>query len=193
MEEVYVTDKAFDRLAAGDLPLPKGDYEHCVFSSCDLSNADLSSIKFIACAFNNCNLSLANLAGTAFQEVTFKDCKLLGLRFDHCNQFGMVLQFDSCLLNHSSFFRTKLKKIRFQNCPLHEADFTEADLTLAIFEQCDFTLATFDNTILEKADFRTSLGYAIDPEKNKVKKARFSLSGLPGLLGKYQIITEQDF
>jgi fluoroquinolone resistance protein len=47
--------------------------------------------------------------------------------------------------------------------------------------------ATFDNTIIEKADFRGSLNYSIDPENNRVKKAKFSLSGVDGLLGKYDI------
>ena len=47
--------------------------------------------------------------------------------------------------------------------------------------------ATFDNTILEKVDFKTSFNYAIDPEQNRVKKARFSLVGVAGLLDKYGV------
>jgi hypothetical protein len=47
--------------------------------------------------------------------------------------------------------------------------------------------ATFESTIIEKADFRTSFNYSIDPEKNRIKKARFSLAGIAGLLDKYDI------
>jgi len=47
--------------------------------------------------------------------------------------------------------------------------------------------AAFENTILEKADFRTSFNYSIDPEKNRIRKARFSLAGISGLLDKYDI------
>ena len=51
--------------------------------------------------------------------------------------------------------------------------------------------AIFENTILEKADFRTAYNYAIDPEINKIKRARFSSFGVAGLLQKYDIDIEQ--
>ena len=47
--------------------------------------------------------------------------------------------------------------------------------------------AAFENTIIEKADFRTSFNYSIDSEKNRIKKTRFSLAGVAGLLYKYDI------
>jgi len=46
--------------------------------------------------------------------------------------------------------------------------------------------ATFDN-FSERTDFRTSFNYSIDPEKNRIRKARFSLIGIAGLLNKYDI------
>jgi fluoroquinolone resistance protein len=70
---------------------------------------------------------------------------------------------------------------------LTEADFSESDLTAAVFDHCDLARATFDHTVLEKADFRTAVNYSIDPEKNKIKKARFSMAGIAGLLDKYDI------
>jgi fluoroquinolone resistance protein len=45
----------------------------------------------------------------------------------------------------------------------------------------------FDHTILEKADLRSSYNYSFDPEINRIKKAMFSLQGIPGLLNKYDI------
>ena len=75
----------------------------------------------------------------------------------------------------------------FRDLILQDADFTESDLSSSVFENCDLAGALFENSILEKADFRTSINYTIDPEKNIMKKARFSLSGLPGLLAKYNI------
>jgi hypothetical protein len=47
--------------------------------------------------------------------------------------------------------------------------------------------AVFDNTVLEKADFSTAFNYALDPANNKIKKAKFTTSGLYGLLSKYDI------
>jgi hypothetical protein len=48
----------------------------------------------------------------------------------------------------------------------------------------------FEETNLEKTDLRTAYNYTIDPDKNKLKKAAFSLNGLPGLLSKYDIVIE---
>ena len=90
-------------------------------------------------------------------------------------------------MNLASFYKRKLKKTKFLNCSLQEVDFVEADLGAAIFDNCDMAGAIFDNTILEKADFRTSYNYAIDPELNKIKKAKFSMPGVLGLLLKYDI------
>jgi fluoroquinolone resistance protein len=60
-----------------------------------------------------------------------------------------------------------------------------------VFDNCDLTRATFDRSVLEKADFRTSYNYSIDPENNKIKKAKFSLLGVSGLLDKYDIAIEK--
>jgi uncharacterized protein YjbI with pentapeptide repeats len=73
---------------------------------------------------------------------------------------------------------------------LQETDFTLCDISLCVFDECDFSGAVFENTILEKADLRTAFHYSIDPEINKVKKAKFSMAGLPGLLSKYGIHIE---
>lgn len=183
MQETYIQDKTFDRNDA----LTKGEYESCIFNSCNFAEGDLSGFKFADCTFNNCNFSLAALNNTAFQDITFKDCKMLGLRFDTCDKFGLSFSFDGCQLNHSSFYKTKIKKTVFSNSLLHGADFAEADLTGVVFDNCDLAQAAFDRTTLEQADFRTAYNYSIDPEINRIRKARFSLSGLPGLLSKYNI------
>ena len=81
----------------------------------------------------------------------------------------------------------KLKKTVYSKSQLVEADFAEADLTAAVFDRCDLERAVFDQTTLEKADFRTAFNYTIDPDANRIRKARFSLHGLPGLLSRYDI------
>jgi uncharacterized protein YjbI with pentapeptide repeats len=75
----------------------------------------------------------------------------------------------------------------FVDCALQEVDFTEADLSGRSFDNCDLTDAIFDNCNLEKSDFRAAYNYTIDPELNRMKKARFSMPGVAGLLGKYGI------
>jgi uncharacterized protein YjbI with pentapeptide repeats len=73
------------------------------------------------------------------------------------------------------------------SCQLQEVDFSESDLNEGVFNDCDLTHATFERTNLEKADFRTASNFSIDPENNKLKKAKFSTDGLAGLLTKYQL------
>jgi uncharacterized protein YjbI with pentapeptide repeats len=84
----------------------------------------------------------------------------------------------------------KIKKTIFKNSQLQEVDFAQADLSQAIFENCNLAQASFDHTILEKTDFRTAYNYSIDPEINRIKKAKFSVLGLSGLLDKYDIDIE---
>ena len=83
MQENYTQDTTFDK---DNLPT-KGEYENCIFNSCNFADNDLSEFKFIDCTFNDCNFSLAKLNKTAFRDVKFKDCKMLGLRFDTCVSF----------------------------------------------------------------------------------------------------------
>jgi fluoroquinolone resistance protein len=91
------------------------------------------------------------------------------------------------VIEYSSFYQTKIRKTIFRNSQLHEADFAECDLTSALFDNCDLNGAAFDRTVLEKVDFRSSYHYTIDPEENRINKAKFSTAGIAGLLGKYDI------
>ena len=109
---------------------------------------------------------------TTLSEIEFLGCKILGVQFNECRRF------------------LKLKEACFNKCDLQEADFTETDLTNASFQECNLYRAIFDHANLEKADFRTSNYYSINPETNRLKGARFSLNGLPGLLERYGIIIE---
>jgi hypothetical protein len=51
--------------------------------------------------------------------------------------------------------------------------------------------AVFHHTTLEHVDFRTSYNYSINPENNRIKKAKFSIWGVSGLLYKYDIEIEK--
>jgi fluoroquinolone resistance protein len=191
MEHTFSTNKTFDRVDFEKHPLRKGEYDTCIFISCDLSNKDLSEMLFIGCEFVHCNLSLATLTRTTLRNIQFKECKMVGLRFDTCNEFGLSFSCEHCVLSHSTFYRTKIRKTTFANSQLDEADFTECDLTGSVFDRCDLKRALFHNTIMEKADFRTSYNYTIDPEVNKIRKARFALPEIVGLLAKYDITIDK--
>src|SRR5690606_26662684 len=99
--------------------------------------------------------------------------------------------FNNCQLNNCSFYQSKIKKTVFSNCQLCETDFTASDLTSARLDNCDLQNAMFDRTMLEKADLSTAYNYIINPENNYIRKAKFSVAGLPGLLQHHDIIIEQ--
>lgn len=190
MEPEYFSEQTYSKLDCRLKPLPKAEYENCSFINCEFQEADLSRNIFSDCTFKSCNFSMAKLGHTAFRDVLFEDCKMLGLQFGSCNTFSLSFRFENCMINHASFYQLKLRKTIFKNCQLQEADFTESDFSEARFEQCDLAGATFDRSILEKADFRTSYNYSIHPESNRIKKAKFSLPAVTGLLTRYGIIID---
>ncbi len=190
MQETFFEHQTFEKIDLNENTLQKGEYDNCIFNKCNFSNTNFSEIKFIECTFIECDLSLAKLNKTGFRDVTFKDSKMLGLRFDTCNPIGLSFRFEHCTLNHSIFFQLKIKNTIFNESQLIETDFTECDLTGAVFNLCDLSLSTFENTIIEKADFRTAFNFNIDPDLNRIKKAKFSSQGIIGLLNKYDIEIE---
>jgi hypothetical protein len=50
--------------------------------------------------------------------------------------------------------------------------------------------AVFERSNLERADFTTSWSYSINPEVNKLKKTKFSLPEIVGLLNNLDIVIE---
>lgn len=167
--------------------LESGEYDNCRFLNCNFNQSDLYNITFIGCVFEGCDFSMAKLSNTTFSDIQFINCKMLGLHFEDCNKFVIMMNFKDCQLNLSSFLRIKLKSTRFINCSLQEVDFAEAELSGSKFDNCDFKGSIFENTKMEKCDFRGSVNYSIDPEFNKLKKAKFDMPGLIGLLDKYDI------
>lgn len=190
MDRLFVPDTTFEKQDFAYTPLKIADYECCNFINCNFEKADISGINFAECEFTGCNLSLANINKVSFKDVTFKNCKMLGLRFDSCNNILFSVGFDTCTLNFSSFFKLKLKSTQFVNSNLQEVDFSGANLSMANFDNCDLQGAIFENTNLEKADFRNAHNYSFDPELNNIKKAKFSIQGIAGLLSKYDISIE---
>ncbi|HIC30288.1 MAG TPA: pentapeptide repeat-containing protein, partial [Flavobacteriaceae bacterium] len=58
----------------------------------------------------------------------------------------------------------------------------------ANFDNCDLKNAVFEQTNLEQANFFTAINYSINPERNKIKGAKFSKDQISGLLDTYKII-----
>ncbi|ANH83615.1 hypothetical protein A8C56_00805 [Niabella ginsenosidivorans] len=186
----YFEDLVFEKQDFTGQLFKAGDYEGCRFINCDLSKAALSYTNFIDCRFENCNLSSAAIIKTSFQDTGFSSCKMLGMHFEDANTFLFTPAFRDCVLTLCSFYGVNMKHAAFTNCILHEADFADAVCTGVVFDNCDFLHAKFENTRLDQSDLRTSFNYSIDPERNLIKKARFSFPAAAGLLDRYAIIID---
>ncbi|HEY0298714.1 MAG TPA: pentapeptide repeat-containing protein [Arachidicoccus sp.] len=186
-EPVLHQNKTFTNVIYAGKKLLNREFEKCEFINCDFTKSDLSNNDFESCTFKQCNFSLAIIENTGFRNASFIGCKILGLDFTKCNKFLFSFAFSDCHLDYCTFFGTKLKKTNFLNCSMKEVEFSESDLSLAVFKNCDLTGARFQNTNLEKADFRTAQNFAIDPDVNKIKRAKFSVMNLEGLLLRYNL------
>jgi len=120
--------------------------------------------------------------------VWFNGCNFTSVNFAMTDQVIYEFHFKDCLLDYAKFYALKLKKMQFINCSMLSVDFMSSDLTEALFDNCNLRRAVFSETNLTKADLSTSYDYALDLDKNKVKKAVFSTDGLKGLLEKYQLV-----
>ena len=166
------------------------EFENCSFTDCDFSKSELTSAKFVDCVFTNCNLSMVKLSDCNLTNVTFRESKLLGVSFMECKDFLFSVGFEGCVLDYCSFARKKMMKTSFANSSMKGVDFSSTDLTGAKFSNTDLSNAIFNKTTLRQADLSTATNFNIDPESNNIRKAKFSIYGLSGLLGKYDIEVE---
>ncbi|GAA4271754.1 pentapeptide repeat-containing protein [Aquimarina gracilis] len=185
-----ILDQTFENQNFSGKKLLAKEYDNCTFANCDFTEANMSVVTFLECTFDTCNFGATMLKETSFQEVIFKDCKMLGSDFTSCNDFMFSVRFDHCNLEYSSFSGFAMKNTMFTSCSLKEVDFTDTDITGSVFADCNLKNAIFENTIAENVDFRTAKHFIIDPEKNRLKKAKFSTTGLEGLLRKYNLNIE---
>lgn len=186
MDNHYIENKCFQGVKFDSNTLVS-EYENCEFIACNFAGLDLGNIKFIHCLFIDCNLSLAQIKNITFDQAQFKLSKLLGVNFSECNPFNLGLSFEGCTLNDSSFYGCKISKTTFTICSLMNVDFENADLSKSSFEESLLSGSNFYQTNLEGADFYSADDFNIDLDLNKIKGAKFSYEGLPGLLAKYKL------
>ena len=162
-------------------------YISCSFDSCNFSESILRNTKFSSCTFVNCNLSLPILEGCRFQDAQFIECKIVGANFYKCDKTFFSLSFEKCLLQYCNFSDLNMKNASFNGSHLKETHFTNTTLTSADFTNTNLSGSIFHNCNLSKADFSTASNYDIDPQTNKITKAKFSLPEAVGLLRGFDI------
>ncbi|WP_432671372.1 pentapeptide repeat-containing protein [Flavobacterium sp. SM2513] len=187
MKELLHLHKTFEKVVYTGQKVSSREFENCIFKDCDFSNTAFLSSTFMDCEFIDCNLSVLELLGSSLKNVVFKNCKLLGIAFHTCDDFLFQVEFENCVLDFASFANKKMPKTKFMSSSLKEVSFEGTHLKQSVFEKCNLAGAIFNDTNLTECNFTSASNYQIDPEFNVLKKARFSLQGIPGLLEKYDI------
>ena len=95
---------------------------------------------------------------------------------------NLAIEEGTFLVRFSNLLNTSYSK------SLKDVNFAGSVLNNALFDNCNLENALFNKTNLKEANLETSYNYIIDPELNDIKKCRFSLNGLMGLLAKYDIV-----
>lgn len=163
------------------------EYSSCKFIDCNFSKLVIYGLKFIDCEFINCDLSLLNFESTGLNNTKFTGCRIQGVEFGKCSKFLFSVEFGKCILNYSTFVKMEMKNTNFFSCVMKDVSFIDSDLTNSSFDDCDLDNATFDRVNLEKSDFTEAKNYYLDPDKNRIKNAKFSVPGVTALLAKYDI------
>jgi len=186
----YFTELICEHLIYDKDDLNFKEFEGCTFQNCDFSGCIFVAVTFIDCNFTNCNFNGAKINYVALRTVSFTDCQIKEVNFAMCDKLIFDISFDRCVLDFSKFYTLKIKGTAFTNCSLVAVDFMSADLTGVVFENCDLYRSEFAKAIADKANFKTSYNYTIDPAVTKLKKAVFSMAGLKGLLYKHDIVVK---
>ena len=181
-------DQVFDPSAEPFITWTDQTFEQCTFKKLDLAGTLFTNANFINCRFEGCDLTKVQVKNTKLYDVSFVHSKLSYVDFGSCNAFSFHVDFQSCQLDNTVFLNRKLKKAQFIDCSLKEAHFLRCDLTGTQFKECNLELARFEDNTLTQVDFSSSYNLELDPDINRIKKAKFSLHNLPGLLTKYDLV-----
>jgi len=186
-EEPFFEGKEFTSSSCPAV-LGGGEFVNSVFEGCDLTAGFPAGGRFSGCVFRNCDLSNVKPNGVSFQKVRFVECKMTGFDLGVCEKFLIDVGFEGCLVNFARFHKLPLKNTSFKRCDLRETDFAGSDLSGSSFDGCDLSGAVFSGTNLEKSDFRSARNYNIDPVRNRIRKAQFSMPEAVGLLRGFDIV-----
>jgi uncharacterized protein YjbI with pentapeptide repeats len=168
------------------------EFYGCVFSKCSFLETTFRSCRFVDCEFRECNLGLCRVKDCSFSNTRFQDSQVIGVDWTEASWpkrgFLRTVDFRSCALNHSTFIGLSLREIELTRCVARDVDFTEADLSRADLTHTDFSQSRFLHTDLTEADLTGATNYAIAPNRNVLKKTKFSLPEAVSLLYGLDII-----
>jgi uncharacterized protein YjbI with pentapeptide repeats len=168
-------DSEFASVNFNRLNISGQTFENCKFSSCHFQNMAMPGAAFRYCVFEKCEFILTKMNDVTLSDTIFESCKIMGVNFSECNNFAFSAEYHNCAIDNSMFFSMDFRKSKFLKCRLIDTDLSDCDFSEVDFSDTVFKNVTIHNCNFEKADFRSSQGYAINAATNQVRNARFSL------------------
>jgi fluoroquinolone resistance protein len=147
----------------------------CKFVDCDFTESDFSNSLFSECIFKTSNLSFAKFNESKFQDVHFDGCKILGVDFTQLSKLILEIGFENSKITKCIFASLELDGTNFINCQIIQTDFYDTILKKSNFSGSDLKDTVFENADLTEANFKDSKNYLINPLKNKIKNAEFTM------------------
>ena len=185
-------EQTFEGLTLHEGEVAARSFHACVFHCCSFVQTAFRDCRFIDCTFIDCDLSLCRVEGCTFATTRFRQSQLMPINWTEASwpRRGLFrsIDFNDCVLNHSTFIGLGLRGITLTSCLARDVDFAETDLLRADCTHSDFSDSRFLHTNLTEADFTGATGYAIDAGLNVLKKTRFSLPEAMSLLCSLDIV-----
>lgn len=184
--EMRYTDQVFNSLQMDASLLTSSEFFDCVFKDCSFAESVFHKCRFVDCTFQKCDLGLVQMPECSFSGTVFEHSKCIGINWAQADWptpgLGKPIRFKACAISHSTFIGLNLIGIQIVDSIALDVDFREADLSQADFSGTDLSESLFNQTNLSKADLSRARNYLIDPAKNELKGARFSLPEAMSLL-----------
>jgi uncharacterized protein YjbI with pentapeptide repeats len=166
-------------------------FSDCSFVRCSFAKTILRSCRFLNCIFQHCDLSLARVPNAFLSGVQFEDSKTVGVSWPDAKWSGKIqdpMVFTRCVVSHATFNGLQLKALKLRDCLAVNVDFRDANLSGADFSGTDLAESLFSSTNLTGADFSRARNYSINPGRNILTRAKFSLPEALALLYSLEIV-----
>ena len=184
--QTHYSDQVFEKAHLEQPKIASSEFHDCTFIGCSFTESVFDSCRFVNCIFKHCDLSLVQVPNSVFSATKMEGSKIIGVDWTQADwsstKLGDPIGFTKCDISHSTFIGLNLKNFHITECIAKDVDFREADLTEAVFTGTDLSESLFNGTNLTEADLSRSRNYHIDPGRNVLKRAKFSMPEAMSLL-----------
>jgi uncharacterized protein YjbI with pentapeptide repeats len=149
VESLHIDHATLTGVTAKGVTLETSHLSHTELSSCTLKRAQITDVRF-----ESCLLFGTNMDGAGMKRVEVRQGVASGLVLSDALLEDVVLK--GVKLNLTNWRVAKLRRVRFEDCDLTEADFQGAELRMVEFSGCNLGRAEFTNCKMSDVDLRGS-------------------------------------